>query len=125
MEKREFGKLNARFLGKFMGLDLYTISTLPVYIDDCPVNINFAVNDDNEGDSAPALNKDAFEQALMATCDLGSIPEEAETPAPMHTNPTPKLPRKSSAPAIDFKEFHQMLKEGEAAFEKLKDSVDL
>lgn len=33
MEKREFGKLNARFLGKFMGLDLYAISTLPVYIE--------------------------------------------------------------------------------------------
>ena len=125
MGKREFGKLNARLIGKFMGFNLYAISTLPVYIDDCPVNINFAVNDDDEDDSAPTLNRDAFEQALMATCDLGSIPEEAETPAPVHTNPTPKLPKKSSAPAIDFKEFHQMLKEGQAAFEKLKDSVDL
>lgn len=125
MEKREFGKLNARLIGKFMGFNLYAISTLPVYIDDCPVNINFAVNDDDEEDSAPALNRDAFEQALMATCDLGSIPEETETPAPVHTNPAPKLPKKSSAPAIDFKEFHQMLKEGQATFEKLKDSVDL
>ncbi len=125
MEKREFGKLNARFLGKFMGLDLYAISTLPVYIDDCPVNINFAVNDDDEDDSAPTLNRDAFEQALMATCDLGSIPEETETPTLVRTNPAPKLPKKSSTPAIDFKEFHQMLKEGQATFEKLKDSVDL
>ena len=124
MEKREFGKLNARLIGKFMGFNLYAISTLPVYIDDCPVNINFAVNDGDEEDSAPALNKDAFEQALMATCDPKNIPEE-ETPAPAHTNPTPKLPRKSSAPAIDFHEFHQILKEGQANLEKLKDSVDL
>jgi len=117
MANNNFGKPRIRVAGELAGFPLVGINTMPIMIDDCPVNINFATSDE---DGAPALDNVSIERALAATYAPGIIPSEDTT-----QDIAPVTRPKNIAPAVDAAELRSLLAEGKEKYREADVSVDL
>jgi len=117
MTNNNFGKPRLKIVDEIEGYPLVAINTMPLMIEDCPVNINYA---DHDSGAVPVLNRASMEQALAATYVPGNA-----SPAETVQETAPVVRIRHTEPPVDACTFRTLLKECYENYKTEDISVDL